>query len=127
MHKDNKMKKTKTVALMVLLGLGMSLSNNAAAFETLGKDCRSYAKAIFAIAEARDNLDEPSLEELKKLHPILKELENTKARAWINVRMINLRLMSKRASPKDLMIAYYESCIGGAGFCLLYGKNCPNN
>ena len=42
---------------------------------TFGEDCRAYAKAIYAVAEARDNLDEPSWEKLLELHPILKEIK----------------------------------------------------
>lgn len=119
--------KRHSAAIIALLGVSLFVPYNAGAFETLGEDCKSYARAVFAVAEARDNLDEPSMEELKKLHPILKELEDTEARAWLYVRMISMRLVNQRATPKALMTNSYENCIDGGGFCLLYGKNCPNN
>jgi len=121
------MKKLKLTTLIAFFGIALSQANNASAFENLGKDCKAYARAVFAVAEARDNLDEPSIEELKKLHPILKELEDTEARAWLYVSLINLRVINQRASPKALMTNSYESCIDGGGFCLLYGKGCPND
>jgi hypothetical protein len=107
--------------------MGASLANNALAFENLGKDCKAYAKSVFAVAEARDNLDEPSMEQLKKLHPIIKELEDTKSRAWLYLSLINLRIINKNAAPKALMKDSYENCINGGGFCLMYGKGCPND
>jgi len=120
------MKMHKMIALIAILGMGMSLANNALAFETLGSDCKAYAKAVFAVTEARDNLDEPSMEKLKELHPIMKELEDTKSRAWLYLSLINLRIINKNAAPKALMKEAYESCIDGGGFCLMYGKGCPN-
>jgi len=121
------MKVYKSAAIVAFLGIGMALTNTASAFENLGTDCKSFAKAVSAVADARDNLDEPSMEELKKLHPIIKELEDTKARAWLYIASINLRVINKNISPKALMKSSYEDCIEGNGFCLLYGKNCPNN
>ncbi len=79
------MKKLNLATLIVVFVITLSLSSKASAFENLGKDCKAYARAVFAVAEARDNLDEPSLEELEKLHPIQKELEDTEARAWLYV------------------------------------------
>lgn len=58
--------------------------------ETLGKDCKAYARWAFAVAEARDNLDEPSIEELKKLYPIIKELEDTQSRGWFYISWIQI-------------------------------------
>lgn len=121
------MKKHQMAALCTILGIGISLSSNVMAFENLGKDCKAYAKAVFAVAEARDNLDEPPIEKLKKLHPILKELEDTESRAWLYVSLINLRVINKNAAPRALMKDSYENCINGGGFCLLYGKGCPND
>ena len=117
---------SKTI-VTTLFCVSAFLSNTAFAFENLGKDCKSYGKAVFAVAEARDNLDTPSMEELKKLHPIIKELEDTKARAWLYISLINLRIINKNAAPKALMKDSYENCIDGGGFCLLYGKGCPND
>lgn len=121
------MKKYRLAVLVALFGFGSTLASNTSAFENLGKDCKAYARAVFAVAEARDNLDEPSIDKLKKTHSILKELEDTEARGWLYVSMINLRLVNQRATPKALMTNSYESCINGGGFCLLYGKSCPNN
>jgi len=121
------MKMYKMGTFIAILGIGMSLANNALAFENLGKDCKSYARAVFATAEARDNLDEPSMEELKKLHPIIKELEDTESRAWLYISLINLRFINKNTSPKALMKNSYENCIDGGGICLMYGKGCPND
>lgn len=121
------MRKPSKAIVATLFFASVFMSNTALAFENLGKDCKSYAKAVFAVAEARDNLDTPSLDELKKLHPIMQELEDTKARAWIYISLINLRIINKNADPKALMNNSYEKCIDGGGFCLMYGKGCPNN
>jgi len=119
------MKNNRAGVFIAILGIGMLITNSALAFETLGKDCKSYARALFAVAEARDNLDEPSIEELKKLHPILQELEDTGARDWVWASLINLRIINKKRSPKTLMMNSYENCISGGGLCSLYGKGCP--
>ncbi len=92
---------------------------------TFGEDCRAYAKAIFAVAEARDNLDDPSWEKLLKLHPILEEIKKKEGRGLLYAQMINLRVINKNASPRALMTNSYDSCISGtAGFCMLYNQGC---
>lgn len=94
---------------------------------TFGEDCRAYAKAIFAVAEARDNLDDPSWEKLLKLHPILEEMDKRKGRGFLYAQLINLRLMEKNVSPRALMTDSYEHCISGGGFCMLYNIGCGPN
>jgi hypothetical protein len=92
---------------------------------TFGEDCRAYAKAIFAVAEARDNLDDPSWKKLLELHPILKEIEKKEGRGFLYAQMINLRMINKNASPRALMTNSYDQCISGtAGFCMLYNQGC---
>ena len=92
---------------------------------TYGEDCRAYAKAIFAVAEARDNLDDPSWEKLLKLHPILEEIKKKEGRGFLYAQMINLRVINKNASPRALMTNSYDSCISGTtGLCMLYNQGC---
>ncbi len=91
---------------------------------TFGEDCRAYAKAIFAVAEARDNLDDPSWEKLLKLHPILEEIKKKEGRGFLYAQMINLRMINKNASPRALMTNSYDSCISGTGLCMLYNQGC---
>lgn len=91
---------------------------------TFGEDCRAYAKAIYAVAEARDNLDDPSWEKLLNLHPILKEIKKKEGRGLVYAQMINLRVINKNARPRALMTNTYDSCISGAGLCMLYNQGC---
>lgn len=91
---------------------------------TFGEDCRAYAKAIYAVAEARDNLDEPSWEKLLELHPILKEINKKEGRGFLYAQMINLRVINKNASPRALMTNSYESCQSSTGLCMLYNQGC---
>ncbi|MEQ1835050.1 MAG: hypothetical protein ABL862_01150 [Candidatus Nitrotoga sp.] len=87
-------------------------------------DCRSYARAIKAVAEARDNLDQPSWDELLKLHPILKETEKKEGRGYLYASLISLRIINKNAAPTALMKESFESCTSGGFACLLYGQGC---
>jgi len=91
---------------------------------TFGEDCRAYAKAIYAVAEARDNLDDPSWEKLLKLHPILKEIEKKEGAGFSFALMISLRMINKNASPRALMTNSYESCLSRTGLCMLYNQGC---
>ena len=91
---------------------------------TFGEDCRAYAKAIYAVAEARDNLDEPSWEKLLELHPILKEIKKKEGRGFLYAQMISLRVINKNASPRALMTNSYESCQSSTGLCMLYNQGC---
>lgn len=108
-----------------LVGLGVILAFAASVHSaTLGEDCRAYAKAIFAVAEARDNLDTPSWEKLLDLHPILKEIQKREGRGILYAQMISLRVVNKNASPRALMNNTYESCLSPTGFCMLYNQGC---
>ena len=91
---------------------------------TVREDCRAYAKAIFAVAEARDNLDDPSWEKLLKLHPILEEIKKKEGPGFLYARMINLRLINKNASPRVLMTSTYDICYSSTGLCMLYNLGC---
>ena len=91
---------------------------------TFGEDCRAYAKAIYAVAEARDNLDDPSWEKLLELHPILKEIQKKEGRGFLYAQLISLRVINKNASPKALMNNSYESCLSSTGLCMLYNQGC---
>ncbi len=91
---------------------------------TFGEDCRAYAKAIYAVAEARDNLDEPSWEKLLYIHPILKQIQKNEGRGFTYAQLISLRIINKNASPKALMNNTYESCLSSTGLCMLYNQGC---
>lgn len=91
---------------------------------TFGEDCRAYAKAIYAVAEARDNLDEPSWGKLLTLHPILNEIKKKEGRGFTFARLISLRIINKNASPRALMTSTYESCQSSTGLCMLYNQGC---
>ncbi len=98
---------------------------------TLGEGCPLYAKAIYAIAEARDNLDEPSWNQLLELHPILKEIEETKGSGFLYAKMINLKVINKDVSPMQLRNDAYERCKtpkdeDNYGPCILWGKFCKD-
>ena len=66
----------KIVKAMIAVGAMYLSTTPTVVAGTFGEDCRSWAKAIYAIAEARDNLDDPSWEKLLKLHPILEDRRN---------------------------------------------------
>ena len=88
------------------------------------EDCRAYAKAIYAVAEARDNLDDPSWEKLLERHTILKEIKKKEGRGILYAQLINLRIINKNASPWALMTDSFDNCISTGGLCTLYNQMC---
>lgn len=100
------------------------LSTTPATAGSFREDCRAYAKAIYAVAEARDNLDDPSWEKLLELHPILKEIKKNEGRGVTYAQLISFRIINKNASPQALMKDSYDSCLSGTGFCMLYNQGC---
>lgn len=92
--------------------------------QSVTDQCRAYARAIEAVAEARDNLDEPSWDNLVKLHPILKENGKNK-RAVLYARLISLRAANKKATPRALKMDAFEGCPSDY-MCLFLNENCPN-
>ncbi len=77
--------------------------------KTIGEVCRAYALAIEEVAKARDNLDEPSWEELVKQNPVLeKNGENDRAVAF--AQSISLRLVGTDNSPSALKKMVFEQC-----------------
>ncbi|MBL0422386.1 hypothetical protein JI739_18705 [Ramlibacter sp. AW1] len=110
-----------------LVGLGLSCMVAYATTvqaQTFGEDCRAYAKAIYDVAEARDNLDDPSWEKLLELHPILVKTKEREGRGFLYAQMISLRVINKSASPRALMNNSYESCLSSTGLCMLYNQAC---
>jgi len=110
-----------------LLSLGVSCVLGCTAplqAQTFGEDCRAYARAIQAAAQARDNLDDPSWEKIQKLHPILAEIKKRDGRGYMYAHMINMGVINKNASPQALMKNTYDSCLGEVGLCMLYNQGC---
>ncbi len=94
---------------------------------TFGDDCRAYAKALHAVAEARDNRDEPPWERLLERHPILQEIKKMDGRGYTYAQLINLRVINKTTSPNALMKDSYDSCLDSTGMCMLYNRGCGPN
>ncbi|TSA38005.1 MAG: hypothetical protein D4R63_11955 [Methylococcaceae bacterium] len=72
--------------------------------------CRAFARAIEAVAEARDNLGDPSWERLVELHPILKgdPMNEEPARyAFI----IYEQVLNINATPHALMLDSFSGCL----------------
>jgi hypothetical protein len=91
---------------------------------TFGEDCRAYAKALYAVAEARDNRDEPPWEKLLERHPILREIEKMDGRGYTYAQLIRFRAINKNISPNSLMRDSYDSCLSSTGMCMLYNRGC---
>lgn len=110
--------------VMIFTGVMLLIPTTPVLAGTYGDDCRAYARAIYAVAEARDNLDEPSWDELLKLHPILTEIEKNEGSGFGYAQLISLRFINKIATPKTLMTHSYESCLTSTGLCMLYNQGC---
>ncbi len=94
---------------------------------TFGEDCRAYATALYAVAKARDNRDEPPWEKLLERHPILQEIEKMDGRGYTYAQLIRLRAINKNTSPNSLMKDSYDSCLSSTGMCMLYNRGCGPN
>lgn len=114
-----KFKSQVTTALTTAL----LLAAPAAHSQSVMDQCRAYARAIEAVATARDNLDEPKWEKLVELHPILKE-NGKNDRAVLFAELINLRLIHKNASPQALKNNSFESCPTTYS-CIFLNESCP--
>lgn len=110
-------KLTATVTTLLLVA-------PAAYGQSIIDQCRAYALAIEAVAEARDNLDQPSWNELLKLHPILQKTGKND-RAVMYAELINLRIANKNATPHALKINAFEKC-PASYFCAFLNEGCPN-
>lgn len=91
--------------------------------QSILEQCRAYARAIEAVAEARDNLDDPSWEKLVDRHPTLKK-NGKNDRAVLYAQLINLRAINKNATPLALKMNAFESC-PTTYMCAHLGEGCP--
>lgn len=107
-----------TVAILLLVA-------PAAHGESVMDVCRAYARAIEAVAEARDNLGQPPWDELVNLHPILQK-NGTNMRAVIWAKLIDLDLAQhpEKDTPHALKMRTFETCPTTYS-CFFLNKSCP--
>lgn len=98
-----------TMLIVVIAATIFYFANKPTPLRTVGDVCRAYAFAIEAVAEARDNLDQPSWEKLVKLHPVL-EKNGQNERAVLFASSISLRLAATKDSPRALKMWVFEQC-----------------
>ncbi|MHB9102436.1 MAG: hypothetical protein ACYC2E_13075 [Sulfuricella sp.] len=108
----------------VVSAAAILLATHSAYGQSVMDECRAYARAIEAVAEARDNLDEPSWDKLIELHPIIKK-NGKNDRAVLFAQMINLRMINKNATPRALKMNAFESCPMTYS-CMFRNEGCPN-
>lgn len=113
-------KNLSTITLM----LALIAPSASLAQQTAGEVCRSYALAIEAVAQARDNLDDPSWEKLLELHPVLRIKKNKEnVRAVLHAQLINMRMTNKNVPPQALKMSAYEMCQANYS-CMFHNTNC---
>ncbi|MCV2370227.1 hypothetical protein [Roseateles oligotrophus] len=122
------MKINKTIAisatalLLAIAGAAFFYMSKPSRPATIGEHCRAYALAIEAVAEARDNLGQPSWDDLVKQHPVL-EKDGKNDRAVTYALAISLGAFNKNASPRQLKMNAFEQC-PTTFLCLHRGVDC---
>lgn len=108
---------------LIAFSIALAVPTLARPQQTVGDVCRNYARAVEAVATARDNLDDPSWDKLVELHPVLKK-DGKNDRAVLYAQLINLRIINKTATPQALKVNAYESCPQTYS-CMFLNEGCP--